>query len=111
MTTFLALTHGEAKPSNESMVGPLRKWGAPQGSGGTPARNPGLQGYLAHKQPPPPRTLQQDYAEGPTEVLGGGCFLMSEVPLYGLTRSCCSQDGRSADTETHTGEKPYVCET
>jgi len=23
---------------------------------------PALQGYLAHKKPPPPRTLQQDHA-------------------------------------------------
>ena len=35
-----------------------------------------LQGYLAHKNPPPPRTLQQDYIEGRMAVLGGGgCFL------------------------------------
>jgi hypothetical protein len=31
-----------------------------------------LQGYLAHKKPPPPRTLQQAYAYGPVVVLGGG---------------------------------------
>ena len=30
------------------------------------------QGYLAYKKPPPRRTLQQDYAEGPIEALGGG---------------------------------------
>ena len=40
-----------------------------------------LQGYLAHKRPQPHRTLQKDYAYGPTAVLGGGPFLMSEVPL------------------------------
>ena len=35
-----------------------------------------LQGYLAHKKQRPPRTLQQDYAEGPALVLGGrGEFL------------------------------------
>ena len=40
-----------------------------------------LQGYLAHKKMPPPRTLQEAYAWGPTVVLGGGRFLVSEVPL------------------------------
>ena len=41
------------------------------------------QGYLAHKNPPPPRSLQQDYTQGPMVVLkGGGAFHMSEVPLY-----------------------------
>jgi len=33
-----------------------------------------VQGYLAHKKPHPPRTLQQDYAYGPTAVLGVGAF-------------------------------------
>ena len=38
-----------------------------------------LQGYLAHKTPPPHR------------VPGGGRFLMSEVPLcYGLARGASS---------------------
>ena len=40
------------------------------------------QGHLAHKKEPPPRTLQYDYAQGPMVVLGGGLFLMSEVPLH-----------------------------
>ena len=40
-----------------------------------------VQGCLAHKKPHPPRTLQYDYAYGPTPVPGGGRFLMSEVPL------------------------------
>ena len=40
-----------------------------------------LQGYLAHKKPRPPKTLQEDYAYEPTIVLGGGRFLMSEAPL------------------------------
>ena len=31
-----------------------------------------LQGYLAHKKLPPPRTLQWAYAQGPTVVLGKG---------------------------------------
>ena len=42
----------------------------------------GSQGYLAHKQLRPLRTLQWDYAYGLTAVLGGGRFLMSEVTLY-----------------------------
>ena len=29
-------------------------------------------GYLAHKEQRPPRTLQEDYAQHPTVVLGGG---------------------------------------
>ena len=32
----------------------------------------GIQGYLAHKKLSPARTLLQDYAWGPTVVLGGG---------------------------------------
>ena len=45
----------------------------------------GIQGYLAHKKPHPPRTLQSAYISGPLVVLGGGLFLMSEVPLYPMT--------------------------
>ena len=41
-----------------------------------------VQECPAHKKPPPPRTLQWAYAWGPTVVLGGGQFLMSEVLLY-----------------------------
>ena len=45
-----------------------------------------LQGYLAYQKPPPRRTLQWDYAQGPTVVLGWGRILMSEVPQgYHLT--------------------------
>ncbi|KAJ1480153.1 hypothetical protein T484DRAFT_1901603 [Baffinella frigidus] len=40
-----------------------------QCSGHTP--HVGVQGYLAHKKAPPPRTLQQAYALGPMVVLGG----------------------------------------
>jgi len=29
-----------------------------------------LQGYLAHKQKSPPRTLQSDYAKGPVVAIG-----------------------------------------
>ena len=31
----------------------------------------GVQGYLAYKKPPPPRTVQYDNAKGPVGVLGG----------------------------------------
>ena len=31
----------------------------------------GLQGYLAHKKPHPPRTLPKAHAQGPRGVLGG----------------------------------------
>ena len=35
-----------------------------------------IQGYLAHKKPQPPRTLQEDCAYGPVAVPGGkGGFL------------------------------------
>ena len=42
----------------------------------------GLQEFLAYQNPPLPRNLQLDYAYGLTAVLGGGCFLMSEVTLH-----------------------------
>ena len=39
--------------------------------------------YLDSKTPPPPpRILQWDCTYGPMVILGGGRFLMSEVPLY-----------------------------
>ena len=31
----------------------------------------GIQEYIAHKKQRPLRTLQEDYAQGPTVVLGG----------------------------------------
>jgi len=41
-----------------------------------------VQGYLAHKKPHHPRTLNWAYAQGPMVVLGGGgLVLMSEVTL------------------------------
>jgi len=46
-----------------------------------------LQGCLAHKKPPHPRTLQWDYAYAPVVVLGGALFLMSEVPLHCIVES------------------------
>ena len=45
-------------------------------------RSPSVQGYLSHKEPPFPRTLQWACAQGLMAVRGGGqVFLMSEVPL------------------------------
>ena len=41
----------------------------------------GLQGYFAHKNQPPRRTLQQTCAQGPRVILGRGGVLMSKVPL------------------------------
>ena len=41
-----------------------------------------MQEYLAHKKTHPSRILPYAYAKGPTVVLRGGHFLMSEVPLY-----------------------------
>ena len=43
-----------------------------------------LQGYFDHKKQPLPRTL---CAQGPMVVLGGGRFLMGEVPRQ-MKRSC-----------------------
>ena len=40
------------------------------------------QGYLAHKKTSSLKNLEYDYAWGPMVVLGGGRFLMSEVPLW-----------------------------
>jgi len=40
---------------------------------------PFLEGHLAHKQFPPPRTIQQAYAWDPTVVLRGRKFRMGEV--------------------------------
>ena len=44
----------------------------------------GIQGYLAHKKPPPPRTLHQGSAYGPMVVLGGGAFSHERgTPVHG----------------------------
>ena len=40
--------------------------------GAEPCRMGALQGYLAHKKQRPPGTLQQDYAQDPMVVIGGG---------------------------------------
>ena len=43
-----------------------------------------LQGYLAYKKTPTHRILQEAYAYNPMVVLGGGRFLLREVPLYAI---------------------------
>ena len=48
---------------------------------GLPRGRRALQGYLAHKSTPCPRTIQYGYAEGPMLVKGGGRrVLVREVP-------------------------------
>ena len=44
----------------------------------------GVQGYLAYKKPPPPRTVQYDNAMGPVGVLGGWVFSYERSSPVGL---------------------------
>ena len=60
-------------------------------------------GYLARKNPPPPRTLHKAYAWGPLVVLRWGPFLMSEVFLTADGRlrggiGACSLETTNAST-------------
>ena len=57
------------------------------------ARRPNSRGRPAcySKKRQPPRTLQYDYAYGPTAVLRGWLFLMSEVCLCWACRECSSR--------------------
>jgi len=41
-----------------------------------------VQGYLAHKKQRPPRTVQQEYAQGPMVVLWGGAVYYERVLCY-----------------------------
>ena len=43
-----------------------------------------VQGYLAYKTPPPRRTLQQDHAQAPVEVLWGGVVSYKRGTPVGL---------------------------
>ena len=44
-----------------------------------------LQGYLAYKKRPPPRTLQQAYSRGPTVVLWKGAIPYERgTPVWGV---------------------------
>ena len=56
-----------------------------------------LQGYLAHEKQPPPRTVEKDYASGP--MVGGGLFIMSEVPLHDLSGDMLLRSAHSIDPE------------
>ena len=47
-----------------------------------------LQGYLAHKKNAPTRTLQKDYTQGPTVVLGGH---KRGTPVALVTSEICSK--------------------
>jgi len=53
--------------------------GVPCASGAVPPwlvdRTTMVQGYLAHENTSPRRTLQWGYAQGPFVVLGGGVFI------------------------------------
>ena len=75
---------------------PFRSHQAPldESSVGVHPRQIGTQGYLAHKNTPSEyrdtslirkRTPLGTYSRLLPRVLGGGSFLMSEVPLYGRT--------------------------
>ena len=50
-----------------------------------------LRGYLAHKKPRPLRKLQQDFAFGPTAVVGGGRFLSWVIRITQTGR--CARGG------------------
>jgi len=61
----------------EDLDSPPYKWSKLAGMrafqiAGQPPKPPALQGYLAHKKHPPPRTLQKDYNQGHMVVLGRG---------------------------------------
>ena len=43
-----------------------------------------VQGYLAHKKLTPPKDHHRTRAWSYCRILGGGRFLMSEAPLYGM---------------------------
>ena len=50
------------------------------------------QGYLAHKKPRAPRTLQSDYAQGPMVILGEGVFFCERsTPVHGTYAAPGSQ--------------------
>ena len=65
-TPFIGQLLPEAKEFISQL---LPEAGPPPTPGGAEGR---VQGYLAHKNPPSPRTLQQDSTLGPMVVLGGG---------------------------------------
>ena len=58
---------------------------------------PYVQGYLAHKNTPPPRTLLYAYAYGPMVVRGGLAFSYERgtpvglQPVWGQQRPACQR--------------------
>jgi hypothetical protein len=55
---------------------------------GASLSSPVLQGYLAHKKPHPPMTLQQAYAEGPVVAWGGGAISYERgTPVFAQSAS------------------------
>ena len=57
-----------------------------------------------------PRTLRQAYAQGPMMVLGGGRFLVSEVPLYSASsgrRDLCTKRVPRGHT-VYRSRTPYL---
>ena len=50
-----------------------------------------LQGYLAHKKPRAPRTLQKSYSYGPMAVVGGRSARPLPAPPH--TRTCLRKPG------------------
>ena len=60
---------------------------------GVEQKEPSLHGYLAHKKPPLPMTLQKNYAQGPMGALGGGAVSDERgtpvrVGVYHESRRC-----------------------
>ena len=45
----------------------------------------GIQGYLAQEKYPPPRTLQQDFTQGPMVVITGGAVSREQgTPVWAV---------------------------
>ena len=54
-----------------------------------------LQGYLIHKKPPPRRTLQKGYGQGPVKVLGGAAVSCERgTPVHKLCLRRAASSGR-----------------
>jgi len=67
-----------------------------------------VQGYLAHKKPHPPRTLQLNYVYGPTAVLGGGGVLLSKVPLYRNFKRGIKKKKNTREKKKKVGDSRHV---
>ena len=62
-----------------------------------------IQGYLADQKQRPPRTLQYDYAQGPTEALWGGAVSYERGTPVG--------DFRRISGRILAGERVFVLNT